>query len=210
MLVFQKGKIEEPSHYYDKVTKKKWGRIAGGIGWPQEGLSGVGLIIGEDLGDPANYEVLSLTQEYNAGVLLENCKSLELEFPVKGWYGCIGDRTMMILLHEFNKGKFPEDKLRFQVGPLSGEANNSGFYLPKVIDLGVDGRLNAVAAPVLLEELKNDESWPETHLNMNIAKYPILAALCYPLAWFLMYGGGVVKPLKRDYLKQYGKSAWQL
>ena len=211
MLTYHKATFDDPAHYLDKETKRKWRRIAGGIGWPQEGLSGAALVLAQDLADLPNYEVLAFTQDHNAGTLLDGCKALELEFPVKYWYGDISNRTMMILLHEFNKGKFPENKFKFQMAPLADEIkNNSGFYLPKVIDLGIDGRLNAVAAPVLLEELKNDETWPDTHLNLNIAKFPVLAALCYPLAQFLMYSGEVVKPLKRDYLKQYGANAWLL
>ena len=210
MLIYHKATPEAAAHYLDKQTGQKWRRIAGGIGWPQEGQPGLALVLAEDQEGPANYSVLVSAQDHNAGTLLEQCKALELEYPLKTWYGDISNRAMMILLYEFNKGKYPEDKVRFQMAPLAGEANNSGYYLPKVIDLGVMERLNAEKSPAVLAELKNDELWPDTHLNRNINKFPTLAALCYPLAYMFMYSGAVVKPFKRDYRKEFGTAGWQL
>jgi len=210
MLTYHKAIGEAAAHYLDKLTGQKWKRVLGGIGWPQEGVPGMGLVLAEDQEDPSNYSVLATVQNYNAGVLIEQCKALELEYLVKKWYGDISDRAMIIMMYEFNKGKYPEDKLKFQMAPLAGEANNSGYYLPKVIDLGVMERLNAQKSPAVLAELKGDEPWPETHLNRNINKFPTLAALCYPLAYMLMFSGAVISPLKRDYRKEFGDKAWQL
>lgn len=210
MLTHLKATGEAPAHYLDKQTGQKWRRVVGGIAWPQEGQPGMGLVLAEDQEEPANYSVLVSVQNYNAVTLLEQCTALELEYALKMWYGDINNRSMMVLLYEFNKGKYPEDKLRFQMAPLAGENNNSGYYLPKVIDLGIMERLNATKSQPLLIELKGDDVWPETHFNRNIALFPALAALCYPLAYVLMYSGNAVKPIKRDYKKQYGAAGWQL
>jgi len=210
MLIFHKATPTVPAHYLDKDTGQKWKRIAGGIGWPQEAQPGVGLILAEDSEEPANYSVLLSVRNHNAGTLLEQCKALELEYPLKVWYGNIDNRAMVVLLYEFNKGKYPEDKLRFQMAPLASEPNNSGYYLPKVIELGIMERLNAAKSLQVMTELKADSMWPKTHLNKNIAAFPTLAALCYPLAYMMMYSGKAIKPMKRDYMKQYGGAGWQL
>lgn len=209
MFIFYQTTFEAPAHYLDKVTGDKWRRIAGGIGWPQSGKEGVGLVLAETLEEPYAYKILISVQDHNALGLLETCKALEGEYPVKGWHGNAFDKAMMLLLYEFTKGKQFGDKLIFLGSPLAGENNNSGYYLPKVIELGKADRLNAAASLAVLRELEADDQWPETHLNQNIADFPALAALCYPLAYMQIYSGKVVKPMKPDY-KDYGGMAWQL
>src|SRR5512140_3568332 len=136
MLTFYKATFDLPAHYLNRETGEKWRRIAGGIGWPQAGQEGVGLILAESLGDDPAYKILTSVTDHNAMSLMEKCKALEGEYPVKGWHGNAFNQAMMLLHYEVNKGKYFQDKLTFLGAPLAGEANNSGYYLPKVIDLG--------------------------------------------------------------------------
>lgn len=212
MAKFQhhKATFDDPAHYLNRETGEKWRRIVGGIGWPQAGQEGVGIVIGETVIEPYAYKILASVTDHNAMTLLEKCKALEGGYPVKGWHGNAFNQAMMFLHYEFNKGRAFEDKLTFAGAPLAGEKNNSGYYLPKVIELGVQHRIDALAAPTVLRELESDDSWPETHLNRDIADFPPLAALCYPLSYLQMYSGKTYKAIKPNYTQKYGDKAYQL
>jgi hypothetical protein len=199
MLIHHRATNLVPEHWEDRESKRKYRRIVGGLGWPRGEYPGVGVVLTEDMEKPANYKVVVEVKDFNALALIEKCKALEIEWPVKEWHGNPHDQTMMFLLYDFNRDKKFEDRLKFQGAPLAGEPNNSGYYLPKVIEMfkvGVE-RLDVAGTETLLRNCQ--EIKPDTHLNRNIAEFPALAALCYPLSWLVIYGPREVnahRPLK--------------
>lgn len=209
-FVFHKAILDTPAYYEDTATKQRYRRIVGGISWPQEEEKGVALVLAENQDDPPKFKVLVSVEDFNGLDLIAKAKALELEYPVTTWHGNPHNLPMMVLLHEFNRDKYPENKLRFQGAPLAGEKNNSGYYLPMLIELGKVGadRMSASESPSVLTALSTMH--PETHFNRDIAKFPALAALCYPLSWLLTYKAGMQRvPAKVDY-KKYGGAGWQL
>lgn len=200
MLLHRPATLKEQEHYEDNKTNQKWRRIAGGIGWPRADKEGTVLILAEDM-EPSmpNYQVLAAVSDFNALALLDKAKSLETEYPVKMWHGKAEDRSMMMLLYSFNKGA--ETPLKFTGAPLAGENNNSGYYLPQVIEMVLVGqeRLNASAAPTVKAAIEN--IMPDTHLNRDVAEFPALAALCYPLSYLQVYAAPTVNLDKRRPLK---------
>ena len=155
--------------------------------------------------------MLTTVTDFNAVVLIDKCKALELEYPVKIWYGQVTDLVMTQILYEWNQGKYPEDKLHFAGAPLAAAESNSGYYLPKLVELGKVGqeRLSAGASPVLVNSLEEMEAQGSEMLNQDIAQWPLLAALCYPLTHLMMVKGNrAVKPKPYDYGK-YGELSWQ-
>ncbi len=209
MLIFHKAVFEKPAYYEDTVSKRRYRRLAGGIGWPRRGVEGVGIVLTEDEDSPPNYRVLVGVFDYNVLTLIEKCKALEVEYPVQGWHCNPTDMAAMTLLYEFNKDNLVGNKLKVLGAPLAGEPNNSGYYLPTVIEMGKVGRERLSAGVVPLVKAALDAIMPDTHLNKDIGEFPPLAALCYPLAYLRVYKAIIPKPSKPDY-KSYGEMSWQL
>ena len=204
-LILRHATARTPEHYEDQETKQTWRRIVGGIGWPRGDNPGVGLVLCEDLEHPPNYKVVVEVKDYNALTLLEKCKAIETSWPVGAWHGNPNDAAMMLLLHDSNKGKEPKDRLRFKSAPLAGEINNSGYYLPKIIEMfrvGVD-RLDVGITEVLLRDCQGIR--PESHLNRDIGEFPSLAALSYPLSYLLLYG-----PVDKSEMRPLKAVGWML
>lgn len=200
MLIHKPATLKEQEHYEDNKTGQKWRRITGGIGWPTSEKEGVVLVLAEDMAFPyPNYTVLNGAGDFNALGLLQKAKAFELDYPVKSWHGKSQDRSMMTLLYSFNKES--ENPLRFTGAPLAGETNNSGYYLPQVIEMVLVGqeRLNASSAPMVKHAIES--IMPETHLNRDIAEFPALAALCYSLSYLIIYAAKRVDLNRKPALK---------
>ena len=210
MIVYNKTPIGK-AHYLDKDTGDKYRRIVGGIGFPKKMMEGCGLILAENFDEPPRFKVLTTVCDFNAISLVEKCKALESVYLVKNWYGCVSNLVMIKIVYDYNQGRYPEDKFHFVGAPLASEESNSGYYLPKLVELGKVGqeRLSAGASPVLVNALEEMEAQGSEMLNQDIAQWPLLAALCYPLTHLMMVKGNrAVKPKPYDYGK-YGSLSWQ-
>lgn len=208
LLKFHKAILHDLAYYQDE-RGNRYRRIVGGIGWPHSGEPGFAIVVAESEDESAFYTVLEAWENHNAYKLLDACKAAEAQYPVPAWHTNVYDRTMVSLLYEFNKGKESFQKLTVKGTPQSGEVRNSGYYLPLLIEMVQPGskRLSAGASPKLLNAINTLD--PERQLNKDIAEFPTLAALCYPMAYLLTYSGRMVRPRKPD-LKQYEGLGWQL
>ena len=96
---------------------------------------------------------------------------------------------------------------------MAGEKHNSGYYLPRVIELGksseqtltVDARTETTK-----EVLAALSGINPGQLNDDIAIFPLLAAVCYPLSFLMTYKAHKPSPAKTNLKKRYGADAWQL
>lgn len=206
MIVFHRQILDTPA-YYESGQGKRYRRLVGGIAWPREGEPGCAVVLSEDESEPAHYKVQASLENHNAMELMGGCKGLELEFPVSCWFGNMEDRAMMQLLFEFNRDKKQVNRLHFQGAVQGGEPRNSGYYLPLIIERGKVGKnqIDASVSTKLLDMLGSIR--PETHLNRDIAQWPMLAALAYGLSYLLTYGPVFRKPSQAI---NYGRFAWQL
>ncbi len=213
MIAFYPATTKEPSYYLDEATTKKYRRVLGGIAWPQPDQEGIALVVMETFDDPAKYRIMAAVSDYNALILLDKAKALEVEYPVKNWHGDQKNMAMMQMLYEYNRNKDSADKLRFQGAPLAGEKGNSGYYLPMIVEMIKVGQERLAISPDT-DAMKTisgalSSILPE-QFNTYISAYPALAAVSYPLSFMASNKAVVTKPKRIDLRAKYGSSSWQV
>jgi hypothetical protein len=140
-----RGSYVQPTYYRNIETGEEYLHLAGGLGWPSNGIPGYCCIIGVDRPETKeeepSFRVLDEKEDLGIKGLLEKCKELREKWGYKKnselfqiFYGDY--EAFPSIVHEFNTGFYrnPGDRNGLYISPPSGfELRNSfQIYIQKI------------------------------------------------------------------------------
>jgi hypothetical protein len=172
--------------YFETTDGRQYGRIVGGLAWPQGGKPGYHVVIAENLGEDIRLKARLMTvikeaETVDVAGLVRFCQDRQAECQVQDWYGNTENKPMMAVFYQLTQDEPSQRQFNLCRASHAGDPQGLGYFLPVIKEFLKGNRKilhfrEGSKLPGYLAEMG-----PET-LNRNPEEYPPIAALGYALA----------------------------